>query len=62
MRRVYIPLAETEIDALVRLARAQRRRPQDQAALIITEALSSSGALEVEQIHLTKATRETVIA
>lgn len=39
MRRVYIPLDQRDIDALVRLARDQRRRPQDQAALWIAERI-----------------------
>ena len=38
--RLYVPLSKPEIDALVELAHAQRRRPQEQAAVLIGKALS----------------------
>jgi len=37
--RLYVPLTQPEIDALIELARAERRRPQEQAAKLIGEAL-----------------------
>lgn len=39
MRKVYVSLRQSEVDALIRLAREERRRPQDQAALIIAAHL-----------------------
>lgn len=38
--RLYVPLSKPEIDALVELAHARRRRPQDQAAVLIGKALA----------------------
>ena len=41
MRKVYVPLKQSEVEALIRLATEERRRPQDQAALIIAERLKT---------------------
>ncbi len=38
-RQVYVPLPESAVEALVRVARDERRRPRDQAAVFILEAL-----------------------
>lgn len=38
--RLFVPLSKPEIDALVELAHARRRRPQDQAAVLIGKALA----------------------
>jgi len=38
--KLYIPLRTEEMARLVALAREERRRPQDQAALIIARALA----------------------
>ena len=46
-RRIYVPLAAEIHEALLRLARSERRTAQDEAALIITEALARSGFLDV---------------
>lgn len=59
MRRVFVPLDEREIADLVVLARNQRRRPQDQAALWIAERLRAERTAEPT---LTSAVRETVPA
>lgn len=39
--RLYVPLRKSEFEQLVALARLERRRPQDQAALLIARALPS---------------------
>jgi hypothetical protein len=49
MRKVYVPLKQSEIDDLVVLARDQRRRPQDQAALWIAERLRAERIAEPNQ-------------
>ncbi len=36
---MFVPLTKTEFDALRELARIERRRPQDQAATLLAEAL-----------------------
>lgn len=36
---IYIPLSKEDIDDLLRWARADRRRPQDQAAVVVMIAL-----------------------
>ena len=37
--RLFVPLTKTEFDALRELARAERRRPQDQAAVMLCPLL-----------------------
>jgi hypothetical protein len=37
--RLYVPLSRQEYEALERLACAERRRPQDQAAVILAKVL-----------------------
>jgi len=37
--QLYVPLTKSEMYSLVELARAQRRRPQEQAAMLIAQAL-----------------------
>ena len=43
MRPIQIELRQVEIDAIVQLARVERRRPTDQAAVLIVEALRRRG-------------------
>jgi hypothetical protein len=38
--RLYVPLNRQEYEVLERLAFAERRRPQDQAAVILAQALA----------------------
>jgi hypothetical protein len=38
-RSVYVRMRPDEVEALVRLALAERRRPSDQAAVLLAEAL-----------------------
>lgn len=42
--RLYVPLNRQEYEALERLAYAERRRPQDQAALLIAQTLADRPA------------------
>jgi hypothetical protein len=44
--RLYVPLDWQEFDVLQRLAYAERRRPQDQAAVILARALVGDRAEE----------------
>jgi hypothetical protein len=37
--RLYVPLNRQEYEALERLAYAERRRPQDQAAVLLSQTL-----------------------
>lgn len=39
MRKLYVPLPDHEIAALKALAEQERRRPQDQAAVLLVRAL-----------------------
>ena len=39
--RLYIPLRREEYEVLERVAHAERRRPQDQAAVILAQALAN---------------------
>jgi hypothetical protein len=48
MRMLYVPLSQQEREALIELAHAQRRRPQDQAAYLLGQALQSGEALAVD--------------
>ena len=41
-RSVYVKLHPAEVEALGRLAQDQRRRPQDQAAYLLSEALKQA--------------------
>ncbi len=43
MRKLYVPLPEHEIAALKALAEQERRRPQDQAAVLLVQALQPFG-------------------
>jgi len=47
IRSIYVPLSEEVRQALWLLADAEHRSAKDQAALIITEALTRSGFLEL---------------
>lgn len=38
--RLFVSLTKTEFDALRDLANAEKRRPQDQAAMLLARALS----------------------
>jgi hypothetical protein len=40
--RLFVPLTRDEFDRLLELARAERRRPQDQAALILARTLTDA--------------------
>jgi hypothetical protein len=40
--RLFVPLTKTEFDALRDLARAERRRPQDQAAVLLAQTLADA--------------------
>ena len=40
--RLFVPLSRAETEALMALARAERRRPQDQAALLLSAAIAAS--------------------
>jgi hypothetical protein len=42
--RLYVSLRREEFDWLTTLARAERRRPQDQAAVLIERALANRHA------------------
>lgn len=45
---VSVPLTSEERDALRRLAEIERRRPQDQAAVLLSSALRALGLLGCE--------------
>jgi hypothetical protein len=38
--RLFVPLTRTEFDTLKDLARTERRRPQDQAAVMLAQVLA----------------------
>ena len=40
--RLFVPLTKSEFDALRDLARDERRRPQDQAAVILAQSLRTT--------------------
>jgi hypothetical protein len=40
--RLFVPLTKTEFDALRDLACAERRRPQDQAAVLLAQLLADA--------------------
>jgi hypothetical protein len=42
--RLYVPLTRTEYDQLRDLALIERRRPQDQAAMLLARALADEPA------------------
>ncbi len=42
--KLYVPLTTEEVDRLCELARSERRRPQDQAALLLSHALLAAVA------------------
>ena len=42
MRNLFVPLDRHELDQLVELARLERRRPQDQAALLLAQAVKTA--------------------
>ena len=42
--RLFVPLTRDEFDRLLQLARNERRRPQEQAAILITRTLTSLDA------------------
>ncbi len=48
MRRVDMMLDESEVEALRRLAKKERRRPKDQAAKLVADALGVKGRPEAD--------------
>lgn len=58
-KSIYIPLRRAEVEALCRLASEQDRRPRDQAARLLREALRDHGVLVEPE---TEATRERELA
>jgi hypothetical protein len=46
MRRLFVPLLPEEIERLRQLAQIERRRPQEQAALLIVRGLRALTAQE----------------
>ena len=42
MVKVYVPLHPAEVNRLVEIARAERRRPTDQAAYLLSKALGTT--------------------
>jgi hypothetical protein len=38
--RLYVPLSRREVDQLIKLAAVERRRPQDQAAVLLAATLA----------------------
>ena len=44
MRAIYVPLPESALDRLRQVARRERRRPKDTAALILEGALAEMAA------------------
>ena len=53
MRRVYVPLGQQSLERLIALAKAERRRPQDQAACLLEQALREleQRKTEAERCH-----------
>jgi hypothetical protein len=45
--RLFVPLARDELDALLEVARAERRRPQDQAAVLLSQSLRALRGAEL---------------
>jgi hypothetical protein len=41
MRAIYVPIADHSLDRLTELAREERRRPKDQAALLLEQAITA---------------------
>lgn len=63
MRAIYVPLSAPAKEALLELADREFRDPQDQAALLLTDALRRSGALvETLQRELPIGNREPLVA
>jgi hypothetical protein len=54
VRRLYVPITAGEFEQLRSIALQERRRPQDQAAIIIAERLERS-TMEVDRPHPTGA-------
>jgi hypothetical protein len=44
--RLYVPLSRDELGVLEDIARRERRRPQDQAAVLLVGALASPRPIE----------------
>ena len=40
MRRIYVRLNPTQVEALVRISEAERRHPSDQAAVMLDRVLA----------------------
>jgi hypothetical protein len=47
--RLYVPLRRDEVARLVAIADSERRRPADQAAVMLSEALAQRGEQTNEQ-------------
>jgi len=65
--RLYVPLRRDEFDQLTALARVERRRPQDQAAVLIERALaanelasdSTAISIDTERVNAIMSSRST---
>lgn len=47
---LFVPLTRDEYDRLLRVATAERRRPQEQAAVLITQGLTALTAPASQQL------------
>jgi hypothetical protein len=54
--KLYVPLRRDEFDRLANLARAERRRPQDQAAVLLEAAVREAEARQKQEPALAEAT------
>ncbi len=61
MRRLYVPLHDRELAALKTLAARERRRPQEQAAVLLGIALSpATGVQQADHNHLDPGSSDAV--
>jgi hypothetical protein len=56
--RIYVPLRRQEFERLVSLAHDERRRPQDQAAFLLSRALLLRDTADATSFGLTSGNQE----
>ncbi len=59
--RIYAPLNREEQQQLFRLAKTERRSPQDQAAFFIRRGLEEAGLIQPQFLRNTASQREEVV-
>jgi hypothetical protein len=61
-RNLYVPIAQKSLDDLHEIAKRERRRPQDQAAILLEQAINVASASDRPGAPRTDSTNRRTVA